>query len=219
MKLDLPSVDHVLTTTRSVRKRLDFKKPVPDALIQECVDISLQSPTGSNAQGWRVMVVTDAAKRKTLADLYRKGFQMYQDAGLAPQHEPGDKRAEQMPRVIDSAVYLAEHLHEAPVIVLYLIEGRMENAPAIMGASLYGSVLPAAWSFMLAARARGLGSAWTTIHLFYEKEAAELLGIPDNFTQTVLLPVAYFKGEDFKPANRVSPRQLTYWNAWGKTRA
>jgi nitroreductase len=219
MKLDVAAVDHVLTTTRSVRKRLDFARPIPEALIQECIDISLQSPTGSNAQGWRVMVVTDAGKRKALADLYRKGFQMYQDAGLAPQHEAGDIRAEQMPRVIDSAVYLAEHLHEAPVMVIYLIEGRMENAPSIMQASLYGSVLPAAWSFMLAARARGLGSAWTTIHLFYEKEASELLGIPESYTQTVLLPVAYFKGEDFKPARRVLPRELTYWNAWGKTRA
>ena len=105
------------------------------------------------------------------------------------------------------------------LMVLYLIEGRMENGPVIMQASLYGSVLPAAWSFMLAARARGLGSAWTTIHLFFEKEASELLGIPETFTQTVLLPVAYFKGEDFKPAHRVSPRELTYWNQWGKTRA
>src|SRR6185369_10483890 len=156
MALDIATIDHVLTTTRSVRKRLDFSRPVPDAVIQECVDISLQSPTGSNVQGWRVMVVTDAAKRKALADLYRKGFQMYQDAGLAPQHEAGDIRAEQMPRVIDSAVYLAEHLHEAPVMVIYCIEGRMENAPTIMQASIYGSVLPAAWSFMLAARARGI---------------------------------------------------------------
>jgi nitroreductase len=218
MKLDLASVDHVLTTTRSVRKRLDFERPVPAELVQECIDISLQSPTGSNAQGWRVMVVTDAAKRKAIADLYRKGFQMYQDAGLAPQHQPGDVRAEQMPRVIDSALYLAEHLHEAPVMVLYCIEGRMENGPMIMQASLYGSVLPAAWSFMLAARSRGLGSAWTTIHLFYEKETAELLGIPPEFTQAALLPVAYFKGDDFKPANRVDPRALTYWNTWGQTR-
>ena len=217
--MDIASVDHVLTTTRSVRKRLDFSRPVPDALVQECVDISLQSPTGSNAQGWRVMVVTDAAKRKALADLYRTGFTMYRDAGLAPQHAEGDPRAEQMPRVIDSATYLADHLHEAPVMVLYLIEGRMENGPVIMQASLYGSVLPAAWSFMLAARARGLGSAWTTIHLFFEKEAGELLGIPDSFTQAVLLPVAYFKGDDFKPAKRVSPRELTYWNTWGNKRA
>jgi len=218
MALDVATVDLALTTTRSVRKRLDFSRPIPESVLQECIDISLQSPTGSNAQGWRVIVVTDAAKRKALADLYRRGFQMYQDAGLAPQHEAGDIRAEQMPRVIDSAVYLAEHLHEAPAMVIYCIEGRMENGPMIMQASLYGSVLPAAWSFMIAARARGIGSAWTTIHLFYEKEAAEVLGIPESFTQTVLLPVAYFTGEDFKPAKRVSPRDLTYWNAWGKTR-
>jgi nitroreductase len=217
--MDISSVDRALTTTRSVRKRLDFSKPVPDDVLQECIDISLQSPTGSNAQGWRVVVVTDADKRKALADLYRKGFQMYQDAGLVPEHPQGDPRAEQMPRVIDSAVYLAEHLHEAPVMVIYCIEGRMESGPAIMQASLYGSVLPAAWSFMIAARVRGIGSAWTTIHLFEEQAAAKLLGIPETFTQAVLLPVAYFKGDDFKPAKRVSPRELTYWNAWGNTRA
>jgi len=218
MAIDIAAIDHVLTTTRSVRKRLDFSRPVPETLVQECIDISLQSPTGSNAQGWRVMVVTDAAKRKALADLYKKGFDMYREMNMSPQHAEGDIRAKQMPRVIDSATYLAEHLHEAPVMVIYLIEGRMEAAPTIMQASIYGSVLPAAWSFMLAARARGLGSAWPTIHLFFEKEASELLGIPESFTQTVLLPVAYFKGEEFKPAHRVSPRQLTYWNQWGKTR-
>ena len=95
-------------------------------------------------------------------------------------------------------------------------EGRVEEMPPVAQASVYGSVLPSAWSFMLAARARGLGSAWTTIHLFYEKETAELLGIPADITQGVLLPVAYYTGDDFKPAKRVSPRELTYWNTWGE---
>jgi nitroreductase len=120
-----------------------------------------------------------------------------------------------MPRILDSATYLAEHLHEAPVHVIPCIQGRVEQAGVVAQASVYGSILPAAWSFMLAARSRGLGSAWTTLHLIFEKDAAKLLGIPDEVTQTALLPVAYFTGKDFKPANRVDPRSVTHWDAWG----
>jgi nitroreductase len=214
--MDLATVDHLLTTTRSVRKRLDFAKPVPPALVQECIDIALQAPTGSNAQGWSFVVVTDAAKRKGLADLYRQAFQFYVDnPDFRATYEPQDLRAQQMPRILDSATYLAEHLHEAPVHVIPCIQGRVEQAGVVGQASVYGSILPAAWSFMLAARSRGLGSAWTTLHLIFEKDAAKLLGIPDDVTQTALLPVAYFTGKDFKPANRVDPRSVTHWDAWG----
>jgi nitroreductase len=214
--MDLATVDHLLTTTRSVRKRLDFSRPVPPALVQECIDIALQAPTGSNAQGWSFVVVTDAAKRKALADLYRQAFQFYvENPDFRATYEPQDLRAKQMPRILDSATYLAEHLHEAPVHVIPCIQGRIEQAGVVAQASVYGSILPAAWSFMLAARSRGLGSAWTTLHLISEKEAAKLLGIPDDVTQTALLPVAYFTGKDFKPANRVDPRSVTHWDAWG----
>jgi len=217
--MDLATVDHLLTTTRSVRKRLDFSRPVPAALVQECIDIALQAPTGSNAQGWSFVVVTDAAKRKALADLYRQAFQFYvENPDFRATYEPQDLRAKQMPRILDSATYLAEHLHEAPVHVIPCIQGRIEQAGVVAQASVYGSILPAAWSFMLAARSRGLGSAWTTLHLISEKEAAKLLGIPDDVTQTALLPVAYFTGKDFKPANRVDPRSVTHWDAWGSRR-
>ena len=214
--MDLATVDHLLTTTRSVRKRLDFSRPVPPALVQECIDIALQAPTGSNAQGWSFVVVTDAAKRKALADLYRQAFQLYaENPDFRATYEPQDLRAKQMPRILDSATYLAEHMHEAPVHVIPCIQGRVEQAGVVGQASVYGSILPAAWSFMLAARSRGLGSAWTTLHLIFEKDAAKLLGIPDDVTQTALLPVAYFTGKDFKPANRVDPRSVTHWDAWG----
>ena len=217
--MDLATVDHLLTTTRSVRKRLDFSRPVPPGLVQECIDIALQAPTGSNAQGWSFVVVTDAAKRKALADLYRQAFQFYvENPDFRATYEPQDLRAKQMPRILDSATYLAEHLHEAPVHVIPCIQGRIEQAGVVAQASVYGSILPAAWSFMLAARSRGLGSAWTTLHLISEKEAAKLLGIPDDVTQTALLPVAYFTGKDFKPANRVDPRSVTHWDAWGSRR-
>lgn len=219
--MDLETVDHLLTTTRSVRKRLDFGRPVEPEVVEKCVEIALQSPTGSNMQGWRVMVITDPDKRRKIADYYRKGFAAYAapDSPFRQEIPEGDPRAAQQERVIDSAMYLAEHLHEAPVFVLFLIEGRMEEGPVVAQASMYGSFLPAAWSFMLAARARGLGSAWTTIHIFYEKEVSELLGIPAEFTQGVLLPVAYFTGKDFKPARRIDPRSLTYWDTWGDSRA
>ena len=122
------------------------------------------------------------------------------------------------PQVRDSAVYLADHMHEAPVLVIPCIEGRPDNPAPSAQAGFYGSILPAAWSFMLALRARGLGSAWTTLHPAYEQEVAEILGIPANITQAALLPVAYFKGDDFQPAYRVPARNLTYWNSWGATR-
>lgn len=219
MAMDLGTVDHLLTTTRSVRKRLDFSKPVEPAVIEKCLEIAFQSPTGSNQQGWGAIVVTDAAKRKAIADLYKTAFKLYlENPPQPPSYGEEDIRFAQLPRVIDSANYLAEHMHEAPVFVIFTIEGRVEEGGVLMQASIYGSVLPAAWSFMLAARARGLGSAWTTLHLMYEKEIGKLLGIPDTVTQTVLLPVAYYKGTDFKPAKRVPSSDITHWNGWGGRR-
>jgi nitroreductase len=218
--MDLATVDHLLTTTRSVRKRLDFSRPVPLDLVQRCLDVALQAPTGSNAQGWHFVVVTDAAKRKALADLYRQAFQFYvENPDFRRTYEPEDLRAKQMPSILDSATYLAEHLHEAPVHLIPCIEGRVEQAGVVGQASVYGSILPAVWSFMLAARARGLGSAWTTLHLVFEQDAAKLLGIPAEVTQTALLPVAFFKGTDFKPAVRKDPHLVMHWDAWGAHRA
>jgi len=218
--MDLATVDHLLTTTRSVRKRLDFSRPVPLDLVRRCLDVALQAPTGSNAQGWHFVVVTDAAKRKALADLYRKAFQFYvENPDFRRTYEPEDLRTKQMPSILDSATYLAEHLHEAPVHLIPCIEGRVEQAGVVGQASVYGSILPAVWSFMLALRARGVGSAWTTLHLIFEQDAAKLLGIPADVTQTALLTVAFFKGTDFKPAVRKDPHLVMHWDAWGAHRA
>lgn len=215
--MDLTAADKLLTTTRSVRKRLDYTRPVPPELIQQCIDIAIQAPTGSNLQGWSFVVVTDPAKKKALADLYRRGFEMYAQMPR-PERDASDLREQQMPRVVDSAVYLAQTMEQAPVFVIPCIEGRVEEAPQFAQASMYGSILPAVWSFMLAARARGLGSAWTTIHLMFEKEAAAILGIPPEITQAALLPVAWFTGEDFKPAKRIPSREITHWDSWGTKR-
>lgn len=209
--------DHLLTTTRSVRKRLDFSRSVEPEIIQRCLEIAIQSPSGSNRQGWHFVVVTDAAKKKAIGDLYLKSFMDYARASAkgptdTREHAPA---AETQQRVASSAMYLARHMHEAPVLIIPCIEGRAEKLTAAMTAGLYGSILPAAWSLMLALRARGLGAAWTTLHLVYEKECAEILGIPEHVTQAALLPVAYFTGEDFKPAERIPAEEVTYWDGWG----
>ena len=206
--MDLVTVDHLLTTTRSVRKRLDLTRPVESDIIQRCIDVALQAPNGGNLGRYHFMVVTDPAKRARLAELYRKAFAAY----LVPSREAYS------PRVFESANYLAEHMHEVPVHIIPCIEGRVDEETPFRQASVYGSVLPAAWSLMLALRARGLGSAWTTLHLMYESEAATLLGMPEGLTQGALLAVAYFTGDDFQPAKRIPGRERTYWDTWGHTR-
>jgi nitroreductase len=213
--MDLATCDWLLTTTRSVRKRLDFSRPVERSVIERCIEIALQAPTGSNAQGWHFLVVTDAAKKRAIRDHYHRAFQAYlTNPAFRRQYEPDDLRAAQQPKVESSATYLAEHLHEAPVLVIPCVEGRVEQAGVLAQASIYGSILPAAWSFMLALRARGLGTAWTTLHLAFEKEISALLGIPDTVTQTALLPVAYTQGTEFKVAKRLPVAQVTHWDQW-----
>ena len=210
--MDLATVDHLLTTTRSVRKRLDLIRPVEPEIIQECLDMAIQAPTGGNRQGYHFVVITDPDKRAGLADLYRKAF--YET--WSPQRR--EEVQQRDPRNLASYFYLAEHLHEVPVHVIPCIEGRLVGTELFVQASGYGGILPTAWSLMLALRARGIGSAWTTVHLKYAQEAAELLGIPDPITQAALLPVAYYTGDDFKPAKRIPARQRTYWNGWNQTR-
>ncbi len=213
MTLDL-TVDELLTSTRSVRKRLDFDRPVSREVLMECLDLALQAPTGSNAQGWQWVFVEDADKRKALADIYRANATPYLDL---PKPVRGDIRDNQMDAVMSSAKYLNENLEKAPVFLIPCLEGRPDGAPAGMSASYWGSLLPAVWSFMLALRSRGLGTAWTTLHLIGdgEKQAAELLGIPfDQYAQGGLFPIAYTKGTEFKRAKRLPAEQLTHWDTW-----
>jgi nitroreductase len=218
--MDLATIDHLLTTTRSVRKRLDFGRPVEPEIIERCLEIAVQAPTGSNRQGWHFVVVTDPEKRAAIAAYYKQSFDAYRASRNDPSWEEAsrDPYLAQTWRVIDSAGYLAEHMHEAPVLIIPCIEGRQENPNPLAQAGFYGSILPATWSLMLALRARGVGSAWTTLHLRYENEVAALLNIPSHITQAALLPAAYFKGQDFKPAQRRPARELTYWDGWGNHR-
>ncbi len=209
MVFDLSTTDELLATTRAVRKRLDLTRPVPRELINECLELAVQAPTGSNSQTWRWVVVDDADKRQALADLYRKGAEGYLSAA-------GEQTTDaQTQRVFTSAVYLMEHLHEVPVHLIPCVQGKPEDpVPLAMASGLYGSIYPAVWSFQLAARARGLGTALTTLHLLHAKEAAEILGLPDDVLQVALLPVAYTIGTDFKRAQRPPVAGITHWNTW-----
>jgi nitroreductase len=203
--LDLDTVDKLLTTTRAVRRRLDLTRPVDLDVVLECLRLAIQAPTGSNQQTWRWIVVTDAEVRTSLAELYRGLPADRPPTRLGSVPPPADQQA----RVTDSAGYLMEHLHEVPVLVVPCVED-------VGGAAGWApSIYPAVWSFMLALRSRGLGSVLTTVHLYREAEAAALLGVPDGFVQSSLIPVAHHTGDDFRPADRRPVEEITYLDRWG----
>jgi nitroreductase len=206
--LDL-TPDELLSTTRAVRKRLDFERPVERALLDECLALAQQAPNASNSEPWRFVVVTEEATRAKLAECYRTGWSAYRKEIDEQARETTDSP------VLDSAQYLADRFHEVPVMVLPCLLPRADLAPPGRQAGLYGSVIQAAWSFQLAARARGLGSAWTTYHLDYEREVAEVLGIPfDDVTQVALIAVAHTIGTSFKPAKRHPIETVLHWQRW-----
>jgi nitroreductase len=201
--LDL-SIDELLTTTRSVRKRLDLSRPVEPEVIDECLELALQAPSPGSGELWHFIVVADSAQREALARVYRKSVDaLSSEASVIPS------------RIQDSAYYLTDHLHEVPVLIVPCIEGRTENVPTMRQATIWSSIVPAVWSFMLAARSRGLGTVLTTSHLVYEHEAAEVLGIPyERIMQTALLPTAYTLGTSFKPAARKPLSSVLHRDRW-----
>jgi nitroreductase len=210
------SADEVLTTTRAVRKRLDLTRPVPRSVIDECVRIALQAPSGRNRQHWDFIFIEDPDLKRSVADIWRRGL-----SAPAPHSGPTESRDDpQGPgwrRVAESLDHLAEHLHEVPVLLIpCLRQTSRRDLDTIRGqAGGWGSVIPAFWSFMLAARERGIGTAWTTAHLSYEREMAELLGVPyDTVVQGGLSPVAYTIGTDFKQGPRADQALFTHWDRW-----
>ena len=205
--LDL-TPDELLSTTRAVRKRLDLSRPVEREVIEECLSLAQQAPTASYSQNWHFVVVTDAEKRAALGELWREVAFPYLQRGDGP-------REGQMARIGDAVVHLADHIHEVPVHLIPCVVGRYEGKSNPLVASMFGSIIPAAWSFMLAARSRGLGTCWTTFHLMHERAAAEILGIPyDEVTQVALIPLAYTIGTDFKPGKRKSLDSMVHWDSW-----
>ena len=210
--IDLATADKLLTTTRSVRVRLDLTRPVPPELIEECLEIAVQAPQGSGNCRYHFVVVTDKAKRARLAELYRRAFPRF----FSPEQLAQLRKTQ--PRDLASWEAQLENLQDVPVLIVPCVEGRPEGRTPERLSGLYGNILPVTWSLMLALRARGVGSAWTTIALTYEQEVITLLGLPENLTAAAVLPVAYFTGDDFKPAKRVPARERTHWNAWGSRR-
>jgi nitroreductase len=213
------SPDELLSTTRAVRKRLDFDRPVEDQLIRECVDLAMQSPSGSNNMTMQFVVVRDPAKRAALGEIYRQCYGIYStlDGVYIRSIDKGEEMANaQQQRSADSADFLGEHMGEAPVLIIPCSTGgRVDGAPAMMATTMMANVIPAMWSFMLAARARGLGTCWTTVHLMMEQQAAEVLGIPfESVQQICMSPLAYTTGTSFKPATRPPADSIIHWDQW-----
>ena len=217
--LDL-SIDEVLTTTRNVRKRLDLTRPVERSVVAECLTLALQAPNGSNNQGWEWIAVDDAATKDAIAKLQLEALETFLDAA-GPHPSVGTVvdlgRNERMAEIGESVRYLLDHMQDVPVLLIPALHTpeRLEGANSFYQASAWGSILQAAWSFMLALRSRGLGSAWTTLQLWKERETAELLGIPyDRYTVAGVFPVAYTIGTDFRPAQRRPVDEVLHWNRW-----
>jgi len=215
MRLNL-SADEVLLTTRSVRKRLDLDRRVERSVVEECLEIALQAPTGSNRQGWHWVVVEDQDKKDAIAAIYQANFDLYRSMPR-PEYDAGDTRAQRQDKVVDSAGYLSENFQRVPLMMIPCIWGRLDGVSAVEGAGAWGSLLPAVWSFMLALRERALGSAWTTIHMIGdgERQVADVVGIPfDKVQQGGLFPIAYTIGTDFKPAKRQPLADILHWDRW-----
>ncbi len=236
---DLTTVDWLLTTTRSVRRRLDVTRPVERALIEECLQLAVYAPNAEARQNWRWYVITDKDRRHVLSEYYRIAWAKRNSEGiLARRGRWRDRSGNQ--RTHESARWLAEHLGEVPVLVIPCVLGspvterevqQLEAlwrtgddrcqplARLVADATFYGSIFPAIWSFQLALRSRGLGSSITTLHLPFHQFVADELGIPRQATQIALLPIAHTKGNDFGTPSRVPARSLTFWNEWGRPRA
>lgn len=211
------SPDELLTTTRAVRRRMDFDRPVPLGVIKDCLRIALQAPSGSNRQGWHWIVITDPKQRARIADVYRAGFNEYRTAATHGEglFAANDGHSSAQKRVASSVEYLAQHLHRVPVLLLACITAPHSAVlPDASAATMWGSLFPAVWSYMLAARARGLGTVWTDLHLRHEQQVSEILGLPDDIHQGPLVPTAYTVGTDFRPGPRAPLDQLLHIDRW-----
>ncbi|MGW2842984.1 nitroreductase family protein [Streptomyces sp. NPDC001493] len=215
MTLDL-TPDQLLSTTRAVRRRLDLDRPVARSLIEECVDLATQAPTGRNRQRWHFLVVTDPDRRALVADLFRRSLAVNESAPLGRRDlERMHVRPGSMEKVYDGLRHLHDNIHRVPAFVIPAVEGRTDHASVVEQAGTWGSILPAVWSFMLAARARGLGTVWTTAQGPLERELAEVLGVPyEEVMLAAFLPLAHTIGTDFKPARRVPRDQVLHWQRW-----
>jgi nitroreductase len=211
------SPEELLSTTRSVRRRLDFSRPVPREVLERCVALALQAPSGSNRWPMQFVIVTDRARRVALGEAYRDAYAAYRAApGYIGKLDKGDEaRNAQQQRTARSAEHLAEHFHRAPAVVLACGLGRIDGRPAFDAINFAASVHPGMWSFMLAARLHGLGTCWTGVMLRDERRLADIAAIPfEEVTICAVSPVAYTLGSEFRPALRPDPGEVIHWEAW-----
>jgi nitroreductase len=215
------SVDELLTTTRTVRRRLDLRRDVPRSVVEECLELAFQAPVGHNAQDWGWVIIEDEEVRRRAADIYRRGFFALAEkyAVDSSGDDDGPAAAEptpEMKRMFADSVYLADHMCDVPKLLVAVIGPMLGSTTTFEQATRWGSILQAVWSFHLALRSRGLGSAWTTSHLFFEDEMAELLHIPDGYAQAGMFPIAYTIGTEFRPADRSLTKSRIFWDGWAQ---
>lgn len=210
MEFDLAQTDHLLLTTKQIRKRMDMSRPVERQILLECIDIASRAPMGSNVERNKWLIVDDPDLKMAIAELYRKNAEPY-------FAQSGDVPADDVAgRVVSSARYLSDEMHNVPAMVIPLRLDRVEGWPSGDVSGWYGSVLPGVWSFQMALRSRGIGSCWTTLHLGSEAEVGELLGIPNTVTQVAMLPVGYYTGDTFSVTKRRPAADITFINKWGE---
>lgn len=214
------TTDELLTTTRSVRKRLDLTKPVPLGLIRECLEIAVQAPTSANVQNWSFIVVTDAEQRRAIADIYRHTWELIATSPLAvaDRFKENPARNREQHKVSNSAAYLADHIGEVPVLMVPCVEvidgdGTLtaENAN-----QYWSSIMPATWSYMLAARSRGLGTTWTGVTIMADNEMRAILGLPDNVYHATTIPTAYYTGTTFHRGKRIPLDDVVHFDRWSR---
>ena len=210
------SFDEVLSTTRTVRKRLDLDRPVEREVLEECFRLSQQAPSGSNMQTFHYVVVTDQDRRNALGELFRRGLEQYRSSPIALYNlaYPDGTQTAAAPRIIGSLEYLADHVERVPVHVFACMEGSIDQIPPTMMGGMMGSIIPAVWSYMLAARSRGLGTCWSNMHSYFSAEADEIIGLPTGVTQIACILTAYTLGTDFKVAQRRPLSDIVHWDTW-----
>src|SRR4051794_40876117 len=210
------AIDHVLSTTRSVRRRLDTERAVDRATIEECLRLALQAPTASNGQTWFWSLVDDPETRSLLAGVYSDCWAKYRRLQERRRAAMNDSESQALDRLLASGDALTAKMADVPVLVVPCIRGKLTESPTLLEmASSFGSIFPSVWSFQLALRSRGLGSVLTTIHLWRADEVAELLRLPDDVIQCGLLPVAYTVGTEFRPAPRLDISAVSTWSSRG----
>lgn len=222
----ITDVDEVLTTTRTVRFRMDFERPVEREVIEECLEIAQQATVGSNQEHWRFVAVTDPETKHRIAELYRDVWVQTVEKPLAegdpatlarldPENREGDEAQRGQARTLRGVKYLADHLEQVPVLVFACSVAPQPPTPVgKLASGYYGSIFPAVWSFQLALRSRGLGSVLATAASYHAEEIGEILGLPAGCALISMVPVAYTKGLDFKRGARRPLDEILSWERW-----